>query len=105
MPTVLITGASQGIGAAIAEVFAAHYGRKARLALVARSGDRLAAVAEKVPAVSAVSIVEVLGYHQLAEEDRRYFEEFFAVAEVFPITPARRPEFEAWVAARQGDQP
>jgi toxin FitB len=45
-------------------------------------------IAERVPAVSAVSIVEVIGYHRLADDDRRYFEEFFAVAEVFPITPA-----------------
>jgi len=35
-------------------------------------------IAEKVPAVSAVSYVEVLGYHRLAEAERRYFESFFA---------------------------
>jgi NAD(P)-dependent dehydrogenase (short-subunit alcohol dehydrogenase family) len=45
MPTVLITGASQGIGAAVAEAFAAAYGAEARLALVARSPERLGAVA------------------------------------------------------------
>jgi NAD(P)-dependent dehydrogenase (short-subunit alcohol dehydrogenase family) len=56
LPTLLITGASQGIGASIAEVFAAHYGRKARLALVARSGDRLSAVAEKASAAGAQPI-------------------------------------------------
>lgn len=43
---VVITGASQGIGAAVARAFAADYGQQARLALVARSEDRLAAVAE-----------------------------------------------------------
>ena len=41
-PAVVVTGASQGIGAAVAEAFAA---RGARLALVARSADALAAVA------------------------------------------------------------
>ena len=45
MPHVLVTGASQGIGAAIAIAFAAEYGRTARLSLVARSEARLAAVA------------------------------------------------------------
>ena len=45
--TVLITGASQGIGEAIALAFAADYGRRARIALVARSTDKLVAVAER----------------------------------------------------------
>jgi len=43
---VLVTGASQGIGAAVAEAFAADYGAEARLALVARSEGPLAAVAD-----------------------------------------------------------
>lgn len=43
-PTVLITGASQGIGAAIARVFAAEV-KGVRLALVARNGRNLRAVA------------------------------------------------------------
>ena len=42
-PTVLITGASQGIGAAMAEVFAREI-RGVRLALVARNERKLAAV-------------------------------------------------------------
>src|SRR5687768_8876578 len=43
-PVVLITGASQGIGAAIAKVFAREI-RGVRLALVARSEPKLTAVA------------------------------------------------------------
>ena len=42
---ILITGASQGLGEAIAVAFAGEYGRTARLSLVARSGERLEAVA------------------------------------------------------------
>jgi predicted nucleic acid-binding protein len=30
-------------------------------------------IAEHTPAVSAVSYVEVLGYHRLTERDRQYF--------------------------------
>ena len=47
MPVVLITGASSGIGAALAKVFAAH-GHE--LALVARRQDRLVALADEVAA-------------------------------------------------------
>lgn len=43
-PVILVTGASQGIGAAIAKVFAKEI-RGARLALVARNARNLAAVA------------------------------------------------------------
>jgi short-subunit dehydrogenase len=46
-PIVLITGASSGIGAALAKVFATH-GHE--LALVARRGDRLEALAEEIAA-------------------------------------------------------
>jgi NAD(P)-dependent dehydrogenase (short-subunit alcohol dehydrogenase family) len=45
-PLVLVTGASQGIGAAIAEVFAREV-PGVRLALVARNARKLAAVARK----------------------------------------------------------
>lgn len=45
MPVVLITGASRGIGAALAGVFAERYGDQAKLALVARSKNDLERVA------------------------------------------------------------
>jgi toxin FitB len=44
-------------------------------------------IAEHAPAVSAVSYVEVLGYHQLTESDRLTLEAFFAASTVLPITP------------------
>ncbi len=43
-------------------------------------------IAEYVPAVSALSYLEVLGYHLLKEEQRQYFEEFFQVAQVLAIS-------------------
>ncbi len=46
MPIVVITGASQGIGEAIAESFAAEFGAQAHLALVARREEKLNQVAE-----------------------------------------------------------
>ncbi len=38
------------------------------------------------PAVSAISIVEVLGYHKLSDEDRIHFEAFFSAASVLPLS-------------------
>lgn len=55
MPVVVVTGASQGLGAAIASAFAAEYGRTARLALVARSEDGLGRVAAACRLRSAVA--------------------------------------------------
>ena len=43
-------------------------------------------IAEYAPAVSALSYLEVLGYHLLTEQQRQYFEEFFQVAQVLPIS-------------------
>jgi hypothetical protein len=45
-------------------------------------------IADHAPAVSAVSYVEVLGYHQLDNEERRYLEEFFRLAQVLPLSQA-----------------
>lgn len=43
-------------------------------------------IAEHAPAVSAVSYVEVLGYHKLSEQERQYFEEFFAATNILAIS-------------------
>ena len=45
-------------------------------------------IAEHAPAVSAISYVEVLGYHQLTERERRYFEAFFDAASIMPLSQA-----------------
>lgn len=45
-------------------------------------------IAGQAPAVSSVSLIEVLGYHKLSEVDRRYFEAFFAAAEILPVSDA-----------------
>lgn len=45
-------------------------------------------IAARSPAVSAVSVVEVLGYHKLSAAERAHFEAFFAAAEVLPLSEA-----------------
>lgn len=45
-----------------------------------------ALIAEYSPAVSALSYLEVLGYDRSTESQRQYFEEFFQVAQVLPIS-------------------
>lgn len=45
-------------------------------------------IANYSPAVSALSYLEVLGYHLMTEQQRQYFEEFFQVAQVLPISQA-----------------
>ncbi|MBC6419599.1 MAG: type II toxin-antitoxin system VapC family toxin [Prochloron sp. SP5CPC1] len=45
-------------------------------------------IAECTPAVSALSYVEVLGYHRLSESDRPYFEEFFGATRILAISQA-----------------
>jgi predicted nucleic acid-binding protein len=55
-------------------------------------------IAEHAPAVSAVSYVEVLGYHQLTQEEREYFEEFFAAAQILELS---QPVLDRAVQLRQ----
>ncbi len=55
-------------------------------------------IADHAPAVSALSYVEVLGYHRLTEADRIDLELFFQVAQVLPMT---QPVLEQAVALRQ----
>jgi len=45
-------------------------------------------IAKHAPTVSAISYVEVLGYHQLTEQERRHFKEFFAAATVLTLSEA-----------------
>lgn len=45
-------------------------------------------IEQHAPAVSAVSRVETLGYHRLTEQDQVFLEEFFAAAEILPISDA-----------------
>ena len=54
--TIVVTGASQGIGAAIARAFAVQYDN-AQVALVARTTDKLEAVAETCEAAGATAMV------------------------------------------------
>lgn len=43
-------------------------------------------IAENSPLVSAVSYVEVLGYHKLADEEKELLEEFFDSTQILPIS-------------------
>lgn len=55
-------------------------------------------IREHAPAVSAVSYVEVLGYHRLTEGERRHFESFFTAA---PVLAIDAPILEQAVRLRQ----
>ena len=55
-------------------------------------------IAEHNPAVSAVSYVEVLGYHQLTASDKEDFLEFFKTARIISVS---QPVLEKAVALRQ----
>ena len=45
-------------------------------------------IAEHTPAVSAISYVEVLGYHRLTEQERQHFGAFFAAAPILALSQA-----------------
>ena len=45
-------------------------------------------IAENSPFVSALSYLEVLGYHQINDEDKTYFEEFFNASQILPVSQA-----------------
>jgi toxin FitB len=45
-------------------------------------------IAENSPYVSALSYLEVLGYHQLNDDDKTYFEEFFNASQILPVSQA-----------------
>ena len=55
-------------------------------------------IAVHAPAVSGVSYVEVLGYHDLDDEERQYLEAFFRLAHVLPLS---QPVLDRAVALRQ----
>jgi predicted nucleic acid-binding protein len=42
-------------------------------------------IAKHSPAVSAVSVVEVLGFHRITPSDKQFFEQFFQAAQVLPL--------------------
>jgi hypothetical protein len=43
-------------------------------------------IAAHYPAVSAVSVVEVLGYDRLSEPERTHFEEFFRASRILAVS-------------------
>jgi hypothetical protein len=43
-------------------------------------------IAQQAPVVSVISYIEVLGYHQLREQDRQFLEQFFQATEVLPLS-------------------
>ncbi len=54
----------------------------------AEHSDLRAFIVEHSPAVSAVSYVEVLGYHKHSDVQRKLFESFFAASNVLPLSDA-----------------
>ena len=57
MPNIIITGASDGIGAELARQLARRHGLQAMLVLAARNGSRLQAVAADCMAMGARTLI------------------------------------------------
>lgn len=55
-------------------------------------------IAQHVPAVSAISYVEVLGYHRLTPAEKQALELFFAAATILPLS---QPILEEAIKLRQ----
>lgn len=51
-----------------------------------KAADLRAFIAEHSPAVSAISVVEVLGYHKITAEEREDFEAFFQASLVLAVS-------------------
>ena len=43
-------------------------------------------IASQAPSVSAISVVEVLGYHRISDAERTHFEEFFGVSRILAVS-------------------
>src|SRR5262249_16677252 len=43
-------------------------------------------IADHAPAVSVISYIEVVGFHRLTDEERKFFQAFFGAAAVLPIS-------------------
>jgi len=72
-PAVLITGASSGIGSALARAYAA---RGARLGLLGRNGNTLAKLAEHLPGEHLPLVADVGEHVQMVDAARCFVERF-----------------------------
>lgn len=60
--------------------------------------DLRALIARESPAVSAISYVEVVGFHRLQPQEKAFLEAFFTAAETLPLN---QPVLDQAVALRQ----